>query len=95
MVADEVRNLARRANDASEQIRQIAAGLQNTAEDARSGMQQVDSSTRVGLQQSDTALQAMAEMRSGAAARLEIVERIMQRLAAQHELTQRMRELLD
>ncbi|HBX54989.1 methyl-accepting chemotaxis protein [Pseudomonas sp. UBA2684] len=95
VVADEVRHLARRANDASEQIRQIVGGLQRAAADARSGLQQVDDSTQAGLAQSATALQAMAEMRQGATARVEIVERIVQRLATQQELAVAMRGLLD
>lgn len=92
VVADEVRNLALRANDSSEQIRQIAQNLKKTAEDARSGMEQISASTQVGLEKSAIALQAMDQMRSGAAARMEIVERIVQRLASQHLLAQRLQE---
>ncbi len=92
VVADEVRNLALRANDSSEQIRQIAQNLKKTAEDARSGMEQINASTQVGLEKSAIALQAMDEMRSGAAARMEIVERIVRRLASQHLLAQRLQE---
>ncbi len=95
VVADEVRNLSLRANESSEQIRQIAAGLKKSAEDARAGMERVGVSTQAGLNKSASALQAMADMRSGAAARLEIVERIMQRLASQRELAQHMNRLLD
>ena len=92
VVADEVRNLALRANDSSEQIRQIAQSLKKTAEDARAGMEQISASTRLGLEKSALALQAMDEMRSGAAARMEIVERIVRRLAGQHLLAQRLQE---
>jgi len=94
VVADEVRNLARRANDSSEQIGQIAEGLKKAAEGARSGMEQIGDSTRAGLEKSALALQAMDEMRSGAAARMEIVERIVQRLAGQQALAQRMEEVM-
>jgi len=94
VVADEVRNLARRANDSSEQIGQIAEGLKKAAEGARSGMEQIGDSTRTGLEKSALALQAMDEMRSGAAARVEIVERIVKRLASQHLLAQRMEEVM-
>ena len=95
VVADEVRNLALRANDSSEQIRHIAQSLKNAAEGARSGMEQISSSTRVGLEKSSLALQAMDEMRSGAAARMEIVQRIVQRLASQHLLARRIEEMLE
>ncbi|MHB0820554.1 methyl-accepting chemotaxis protein [Stutzerimonas stutzeri] len=94
VVADEVRNLARRANDSSEQIGQIAEGLKKAAEGARSGMEQIGDSTRTGLEKSALALQAMDEMRAGAAARVEIVERIVQRLAGQQALAQRMEEAM-
>lgn len=94
VVADEVRNLALRANDSSEQIRQIAQSLKTTAEGAREGMEQINDSTRVGLEKSALALQAMEEVRSGATARMEIVERIVQRLASQHRLAQRIDEML-
>lgn len=90
VVADEVRNLALRANDSSERIREIAQSLKKTAEDARSGMEQINASTRVGLEKSALALQAMDEMRAGAAARMEIVERIVGRLGSQYQLAQRL-----
>jgi hypothetical protein len=60
--------LARRANEASEQIRDIVGGLQQASEDARTGLQQVDGSTRSGLEKSDIALHAAAG-REGAADR--------------------------
>lgn len=94
VVADEVRNLARRANDSSEQIGQIAEGLKKAAEGARSGMEQIGDSTRSGLEKSALALQAMDEMRAGAVARMEIVERIVERLASQQALAQRMEEVM-
>ncbi|XHF39904.1 methyl-accepting chemotaxis protein [Metapseudomonas boanensis] len=95
VVADEVRNLSLRANESSGQIRQIAEGLQKAAIDARAGMEHVSSSARAGLEKSAAALQAMGDMRTGAAARVEIVERINQRLAGQRQLAQRMAELLE
>ncbi|MND59683.1 Methyl-accepting chemotaxis protein CtpH [compost metagenome] len=94
VVADEVRNLSLRANESSGQIRLIAEGLQKAAEEARAGMEHVSGSTRAGLEKSAAALQAMGEMRAGAAARVEIVERINQRLAGQRQLAQRMSALL-
>ncbi|MHC5348511.1 methyl-accepting chemotaxis protein [Metapseudomonas furukawaii] len=94
VVADEVRNLSLRANESSGQIRLIAEGLQKAAEEARAGMEQANGSTRAGLERSATALAAMGEMRAGAAARVEIVERIVQRLEGQRHLAQRMVELL-
>ncbi|NWL77424.1 chemotaxis protein [Pseudomonas taiwanensis] len=95
VVADEVRNLSLRANESSGQIRLIAEGLQKAALDARAGMEHVSGSTRAGLEKSAAALHAMGEMRAGAAARVEIVERIVQRLAGQRGLAQRMAGLLE
>ncbi|MCO6057564.1 methyl-accepting chemotaxis protein [Pseudomonas sp. MOB-449] len=95
VVADEVRNLSLRANESSGQIRLIAEGLQKAAEEARAGMEHVSGSTRAGLEKSAAALHAMGEMRAGAAARVEIVERIVQRLAGQRGLAQRMAGLLE
>jgi methyl-accepting chemotaxis protein len=86
VVADEVRNLSRQAADSSAQIRQIATGLEKSAQDARQGLEQLTDSTRLGLDKAEVALQSMGELRSGAVARLEVVERIMQRLASLHEL---------
>jgi methyl-accepting chemotaxis protein len=86
VVADEVRNLSRQAADSSAQIRQIATGLEKTAQDARQGLEQLTVSTRSGLDKTEVALQSMGELRSGAVARLEVVERVMQRLASLHEL---------
>jgi methyl-accepting chemotaxis protein len=86
VVADEVRNLSRQAADSSAQIRQIATGLEKSAEDARQGLEQLTDSTRLGLDKAEVALQSMGELRVGAVARLEVVERVMQRLASLHEL---------
>ncbi|BAN47221.1 methyl-accepting chemotaxis protein [Metapseudomonas resinovorans] len=94
VVADEVRNLARRANEASEQIRQIVGGLQQASSDARSGLGQVDGSTRTGLEKSDVALEALAQMKFVATARYEIVQRIMQRLDEKQRLAGSLRQLL-
>ncbi|HEY1027168.1 MAG TPA: methyl-accepting chemotaxis protein [Pseudomonas sp.] len=95
VVADEVRQLAQRANAASEQIRQIVTSLQLAAADARGGLGQVEADSRTGLGQSADALQAMAEMREGASARLVIVQRIVERLATQQALALAMRTALD
>jgi len=95
VVADEVRHLAQRANAASEQIRQIVASLQLAAADARGGLGQLEADSRTGLGQSADALQAMAEIREGASARLVIVQRIVERLAAQQALALGMRAALE
>jgi methyl-accepting chemotaxis protein len=87
VVADEVRHLATRANDSSEQIRQIASSLQSSADEARLGMQHAADATRNGLHTTGAALQAIAEMRAGAQARQEIVLRIVAQLAGQRERT--------
>jgi methyl-accepting chemotaxis protein len=86
VVADEVRNLSRQAADSSAQIRQIATGLEHSAENARQGLQQLSGSTRLGLEKAKVALHSMGELQSGAVARVEVVERIMARLAGLHDL---------
>lgn len=86
VVADEVRNLSRQAADSSAQIRQIATGLEQSAEQARQGLQQLSGSTRLGLEKAGVALHSMSELQSGAVARVEVVERIMARLAGLHDL---------
>ncbi|AOE84089.1 hypothetical protein THL1_1541 [Pseudomonas sp. TCU-HL1] len=94
VVAEEVRNLARRANEASEQIGEIVGGLLHASENARIGLAQVDGSTRSGLEKSAIALQALAQMKSVATTRYEIVQRIMQRLEEKQRITGQLRELL-
>jgi methyl-accepting chemotaxis protein len=94
VVADEVRHLARRANEASEQIREIVGGLQQASENARTGLAQVDGSTRAGLENSAIALQALAEMKRVATTRYEIVQRIMQRLDEKQRITRQLRGLV-
>jgi methyl-accepting chemotaxis protein len=86
VVADEVRNLSRQAADSSALIRQIATGLEQSAENARQGLQQLSGSTRLGLEKAKVALHSMGELQSGAVARVEVVERIMARLAGLHDL---------
>ncbi|WP_282480266.1 methyl-accepting chemotaxis protein [Pseudomonas sp. UYIF39] len=86
VVADEVRNLSRQAADSSAQIRQIATGLEQSAEQARQGLQQLSGSTRLGLEKAGVALHSMGELQSGAVARVEVVERIMARLSGLHDL---------
>ena len=86
VVADEVRNLSRQAADSSAQIRQIATGLEQSADQARQGLQQLSGSTRLGLEKAGVALHSMGELQNGAVARVEVVERIMARLAGLHDL---------
>ncbi|PAM84937.1 chemotaxis protein [Pseudomonas sp. ERMR1:02] len=88
VVADEVRNLARRANESSEQIRQIASGVQNSARDARLGVEHIGQSTQVSLASSAAALTAMTDIQAAAVARVEVVQRITQRLAGQRGLVE-------
>ncbi|MDA7086013.1 methyl-accepting chemotaxis protein [Pseudomonas sp. SA3-5] len=95
VVADEVRSLAVRANDSSEQIMQIAKGLKSAADEASSGLGQVDQSARNGLSTSAAAHEAMHALRSGARARMEIVGRVMQGLQRQRELAEGLGCLLD
>ncbi|VVN90086.1 Methyl-accepting chemotaxis protein II [Pseudomonas fluorescens] len=86
VVADEVRNLSRQAAESSAQIRQIATGLEQSAEHARQGIEHLAGSTRLGLEKAEIALHSMGELKSGATARVEVVERILQRLASLHQL---------
>jgi methyl-accepting chemotaxis protein len=86
VVADEVRNLSRQAADSSAQIRHIATSLEQTAEHARQGIEHLAGSTQLGLEKAEVALHSMGELKNGAMARVEVVERIMQRLASLHEL---------
>ncbi|MCP1497973.1 methyl-accepting chemotaxis protein [Pseudomonas migulae] len=94
VVADEVRNLSRQAADSSAQIRHIATGLEQSAEQARQGLQQLSGSTRLGLEKAGVALHSMGELQSGAVARVEVVERIMARLAGLHDLALQAKRLI-
>lgn len=94
VVADEVRNLSRQAADSSAQIRQIATGLEQSAEQARQGLQQLSGSTRLGLEKAGVALHSMGELQSGGVARVEVVERIMARLAGLHDLALQAKRLI-
>ncbi|MGJ7513019.1 methyl-accepting chemotaxis protein [Pseudomonas baetica] len=94
VVADEVRNLSKRVADSSAQILQIAQGLERTADDARGGIDDLSVSARNGLAQSDEALQSMQSLRDAAVARMEIVERVMSRLAEQQLLAAQVESLL-
>ncbi len=95
VVADEVRSLAIRANDSSEQIMQIAKGLKAAADEASSGLEQVDQSARSGLSTSAAAHEAMQALRTGARERMEIVGRVMQGLQRQRELAEGLGCLLE
>ena len=95
VVADEVRSLAVRANDSSEQIMQIAKGLKSAADEATSGLSQVDQSAHSGLNTSAAAHEAMDALRVGARERMEIVGRVMQGLQRQRELAEGLGCLLE
>jgi methyl-accepting chemotaxis protein len=95
VVADEVRSLAVRANDSSEQIMQIAKGLKSAADEASNGLGQVDESARSGLNTSAAAHEAMHALRAGARERMEIVGRVMQGLQRQRELAEGLGCLLE
>nr|WP_274517730.1 methyl-accepting chemotaxis protein [Pseudomonas sp. GM50] len=94
VVADEVRNLSKRVADSSAQIHQIAQSLERTADDARGGIDHLSVSARNGLAQSDEALQSIQGLRDAAVARMEIVERVMSRLAGQRLLAGQVEALL-
>lgn len=89
VVADEVRNLSLRANDSSEDIRVIAAGLNTSAQEARVGMEHISQSSTTCLEESALALTAMEAIQAGAKARMEVVQRITERMEAQRELADR------
>lgn len=95
VVADEVRSLAVRANDSSEQIMQIAKGLNSAAEEARDGLGQVDESAHSGLSTAAAAHEAMDALRIGARERMDIVRRVMQGLQRQRELAEDLGCLLE
>ncbi|SFO95630.1 methyl-accepting chemotaxis protein [Pseudomonas borbori] len=95
VVADEVRSLAVRANDSSEQIMQIAKGLKSAADEASDGLGQVDQSALSGLNTTAAAHEAMDALRVGARERMEIVGRVMQGLQRQRELAEGLGCLLD
>lgn len=94
VVADEVRNLAVRANDSSEQIMQIAKGLKSAADEANDGLGQVDQSALRGLSMTAAAHEAMDALRIGAHERMKIVGQVMQGLQRQRELAEGLGYLL-
>ncbi len=94
VVADEVRHLARRANEASEQIRDIVRSLQQASEEARVGLTQVDGSTRTGLEKSAVALQALAQMKELAAVRMGLLQGTVLRMGEKQRLAELLRQLL-
>jgi methyl-accepting chemotaxis protein len=94
VVADEVRHLARRANEASEQIRDIVRSLQQASEEARVGLTQVDGSARTGLEKSAVALQALAQMKELAAVRLGLLQGTVLRMGEKQRLAELLRQLL-
>lgn len=94
VVAVEVRNLAGRASEASDQIRTIVGSLQQASSNARTGLTQVDGSTHTGLNKSDAALITLKDMQSIASKRYEIVQRIMLRLKEKQQITDLARQLL-
>ncbi|GLO16107.1 hypothetical protein PPUJ20028_46930 [Pseudomonas putida] len=94
VVADEVRNLSKRVGDSSAKIHQIAQSLEQTAGEARGGIDQLSISARNGLTQSSDALRAMQGLRDAAEARMEIVEKIMSRLAGLREIAKRVESTL-
>jgi len=95
VVADEVRSLAVRANDSSEQIMQIANGLKNAADEACNGLGQVDQSAHSGLNTAAVAHETMDALRIGARERMEIVGRVMQGQQRQRELVEGLGQLLE
>ncbi|WP_275629746.1 methyl-accepting chemotaxis protein [Pseudomonas sp. 273] len=95
VVADEVRNLSHRVNGSSEQIRGISDSLRHSAEEAQAGVQRLGDSTRQGLARAAEALQAMQEMREGAVMRVQIVQRILQRLGTQQVLAGELQVLVE
>jgi len=87
VVADEVRNLAVRANESSGSIRDIATNLNSTSLEAGSGMDKIRQSCEQCLSQSEAALEAMSNIQAGAVARMEVVQGITERLQVQRQLT--------
>lgn len=95
VVADEVRNLAVRANDSSEQIKQIAQGLKTVADESSNGLGKVDQSARNGISTAGAAHDSVDALRNGARERMEIVGRVVYGLQRQRELAQSLGMLLE
>jgi len=86
VVADEVRKLAERANQSSQEIGGIAQDLQHTAEQAGSGVEQAALSATGGLSNIREALAAMDEIRSGTVVRAGIVKKAVEQFEVQQAL---------
>ncbi|OXS14463.1 chemotaxis protein [Zobellella denitrificans] len=86
VVADEVRNLSRRVNQSSEQIRDIAENLGHSATRARTGLENIDQSRGTCLQEASQALAAIDDIQAGAQTRMEIVQQVTQRVGHQQSL---------
>jgi len=90
VVADEVRHLAVRANESSTGIGAIAKNLNTTSVEAGKGMSRIRESCNRCLDQSSEALRAMTDIKTGAVARMGVVQGITNRLKVQRELTQQL-----
>jgi len=86
VVADEVRKLAERANQSSQEIGVIAQDLQQTARQAGSGVEQAAQSASGGLSNIREALAAMDEIKSGTVVRAGIVKKAVEQFAVQQAL---------
>jgi methyl-accepting chemotaxis protein len=86
VVADEVRKLAERANQSSQEIGVIAQDLQQTARQAGSGVEQAAQSASGGLSNIREALAAMDEIKSGTVVRAGIVKKAIEQFEVQQAL---------
>jgi methyl-accepting chemotaxis protein len=86
VVADEVRKLAERANQSSQEIGVIATDLQQTARQAGCGVEQAAQSASGGLNNIREALAAMDEIKSGTVVRAGIVKKAVEQFEVQQAL---------
>lgn len=86
VVADEVRKLAERANQSSQEIGGIAQDLQHTAEQAGSGVEQAALSATGCSNNIREALAAMDDIKSGTVVRAGIVKKAVEQFEVQQAL---------
>jgi len=95
VVADEVRKLAERANQSSQEIGKIAGDLQQTAEHAGNSVGQAALFASAGLGNIKDALAAMDEVKAGTQVRAGIVRKAVEQFEVQESLCAAIGEEID